>query len=580
MNGGECIARILTQQQVPFLFTLCGGHISPILVECKKQGIRVIDVRDEANAVFAADAVARLTGVPGVVAVTAGPGVTNTLTAIKNAQMAQSPVIILAGATATILKNRGSLQDIDQLSLVRSLVKWAISVKTLRHLAHALEQAFQIALDKVPGPVFLECPVDLLYEEALVREWYWKETGLHQPRGFGQKLVKLYLERHLKRQFQGSQKIVFASRFGPTSAVVPTNTISKTLEYLKNATRPLVVLGSQSVLSAHAVSQIAEAVKKLGVPTYLAGMARGLLGAEHPLQFRHQRNLALKNADLVLVLGFPFDFRLGYGRSISSKAKVIAVNRSFRELKKNRRPTLGICTDAGAFLIQLAQQYSSLENPERWEEWFQTLYGHEKKREEEIDAKAKAPTEGINPVKLFQVLESHLSPQSVLVADGGDFVATASYILRPRSPLSWLDPGVFGTLGVGAGFALGARLCRPSTEVWILYGDGSAGYTLSEFDTFVRHQIPVIAIVGNDGSWAQIAREQKEILKDEVGTVLRRSDYHRVVEGFGAKGLLLQAPEEIESTFEEAKKLARAGYPVLINAMIGTTDFRKGSISM
>ena len=172
MSGGERVAEVLVRQGVEFLFTLCGGHISPILVGCKKLGIRVIDVRDEVTAVFAADAVARLTGVPGVAAVTAGPGVTNTITAVKNAQLAQSPLVILGGATGTILKGRGSLQDIDQISLFRPHVKWVASASKVRELVPLVERAFLVARQGVPGPVFVECPVDLLYDEATVRDLY------------------------------------------------------------------------------------------------------------------------------------------------------------------------------------------------------------------------------------------------------------------------------------------------------------------------------------------------------------------------------------------------------------------------
>ena len=196
------------------------------------------------------------------------------------------------------------------------------------------------------------------------------------------------------------------------------------------------------------------------------------------------------------------------------------------------------------------------------------------------DSAAPAEPGLINPVHLFREMERTLAENSVLVADGGDFVATASYILSPRRPLSWLDPGVFGTLGVGGGFALGAKLCRPDADVWILYGDGSVAYSLAEFDTFARHGIPVIAVVGNDAGWMQIAREQVEILKDDVGTVLARSDYHKVAEGYGGRGLLLNRTEDIPAILDEAVRIARAGMPVLINVHLAKTEFRKGSISM
>jgi thiamine pyrophosphate-dependent acetolactate synthase large subunit-like protein len=201
-------------------------------------------------------------------------------------------------------------------------------------------------------------------------------------------------------------------------------------------------------------------------------------------------------------------------------------------------------------------------------------------REARITAMGQATVEGVNPIDFLKQLDGFLNDTSVLVADGGDFVATASYVLRPRGPLRWLDPGVFGTLGVGAGFALGARLCDPSSEVWLLYGDGAAGYSLQEFDTFVRHGVPVIAVVGNDASWAQIARDQVRILDDDVATVLRRTAYHKVVEGYGARGILVRTPDEIAPALREARAAAEKGVPVLINVWIGKTDFREGSVSM
>src|SRR5215470_13341364 len=201
-HGGDVIAEILDRHGVTHLFALCGGHISPILTGAQARSIRVVDVRDEANAVFAADAVSRMTGNIGVAAVTAGPGVTNTITAVKNAQMAQSPLVIFGGATATLLKGRGSLQDIDQMAVMKPITKWATQVKTVPSLAPVVERACQLALDGVPGPVFIEVPVDLLYPEATVREWYAKEAGLGKAKGIGAKAMELYVRGHLYRQFR------------------------------------------------------------------------------------------------------------------------------------------------------------------------------------------------------------------------------------------------------------------------------------------------------------------------------------------------------------------------------------------
>ncbi len=578
MHGGDLIGQVLERQGVKFLFTLCGGHISPILVGAKKHGVRVVDVRHEVNAVFAADAVARLTGVPGVAALTAGPGLTNTITAVKNAQMAQSPVVILGGATATFLKGRGSLQDIDQLALFKPHVKWVTSVKTVRGLVEALERGLAIAQADVPGPVFLECPVDLLYDEPTVRSLYPFQSEKEKPKGVGQKLLAWYLRRHLAHLFAGADQVEFAERITVNPPEATPAQVEHAISYLEKAERPVLVLGSQVVLGADRVDAVAQAVEKLGLPTYLAGMSRGLLGAESAIQLRHQRKNALKEADVVILAGFPCDFRLDYGRSIHRKAALISINRSPHDLKLNRRPTLGIHADPGTFLEALAGEVEKEEGD--WAPWMEKLQERDGARNAQIAEQGTVETEYLNPVGFCRQLDPLLADDSVLVADGGDFVGTAAYIVRPRGPLRWLDPGPFGTLGVGAGFALGAKLCRPDAEVWILYGDGSVGYTLNEFDTFVRHQIPVIAVVGNDACWMQIAREQIPMLEDDVGVMLARSDYHKVVEGFGAKGFKIEHHDQVEATLTAAKQAAAEGTPVLINAYLGKTDFRRGSLSM
>lgn len=576
MSGGDRIAEVLVRQGVRFLFTLCGGHISPILVGAKQRGIRVVDVRHEVDAVFAADAVFRLTGVPGVAAVTAGPGVTNTVTAIKNAQLAQSAVVLLGGAAATLLKGRGALQDIDQLALFQPHVKWAATAHRVKELVPTLEKAFAVARSGVPGPVFVECPVDLLYDEALVRDWYGAASKGGGLAGAG---MRFYLRRHVRRLFAGADRAQAAS---PPEIRPPSpegGAVRKAAAWLRKAGKPVLVLGSQTTLAPD-VAATARAIEALGAPVYLAGGARGLLGAGHRLQLRHKRKEALREADLVLLAGIPADFRLDYGRHINHNARLISVNRSEDDLRLNRKPDLPVHADPGVFLRALAAR---LGEGARWADWLETLRGRDQERESEIDAQAGEPPSSpalVNPVAICREIARSLDPDSVIVADGGDFVATAAYTVAPRQPLSWLDPGVFGTLGVGGGFALGAKLCRPEADVWILYGDGSVAYSLAEFDTFARHGIPVIAVVGNDAGWTQIAREQVDILKDDVGTVLARTDYHRVAEGYGGRGLLLQRIEDAPAVLAEAVRIARAGSPVLVNVHLDKTEFRKGSISM
>ena len=579
-DGGSIIADVLARRGVKHLFTLCGGHISPILVGCKARGIHVVDVRDEKNAVFAADAVARMTGIPGVAAVTAGPGVTNTITAVKNAQMAQSPVLIFGGATGTLLKGRGSLQDIDQLSLMRPITKFATSVKTLSNLEHTVQKALDIAVSGVPGPVFVEVPVDLLYPEHMVRDLYLKESGVLNAKSFGAKALGLYIRGHLYRQFHQPR---LALDLPIPDVKLPRvkssgEQIREIASLLRGAKRPALVIGSQAMVNCTDAESLARAVTAIGIPTWLGGAARGLLGRKSDIQFRHKRGAALKEADVVVVCGFPFDFRMTYGRAIGSKATLVAANLSGSEMRKNRRPDIGVEMHAGEFLEELSSAAGGTLGP--WDEWIATLRERESARDAQIIEQSKQKTDLVNPLDFFVQLENKMSDDAVLVVDGGDFVATASYILRPRAPLRWLDPGVFGTLGVGGGYAVGASLVYPGSEVWLIYGDGSSAYSLAEFDTCARHGLAPIAVIGSDGAWAQIAREQVEMLGDDVGTVLNRTPYHQVAEGYGGKGLLLTDPAKIESTLDEAKRIAKSGVPVCINVHIGTSDFRKGSISM
>ncbi len=573
-HGGDVVAAALQANGARFVFTLCGGHISPILTAARARGLRVVDVRDEATAVFAADAVSRLTGVPGVAAVTAGPGLTNTITALKNAQLAQSPVILLGGAAPTALQGRGALQDIDQRPLIAPHVKRFTKVRRVRDLGPAIYEAFAIARAGVPGPVFLECAVDLLYDEATVRRWYAEAGG--KGASVPDRLLRAYLNRHLQTLFGGAREGAPSTPPPVLPPLVSSASVRAAAAALSRAQKPLLVIGSQAVVRAAEAARVAAAAARMGVPVYLSGMARGLLGRDHALQMRHQRRQALRDSDCVVLAGVPCDFRLDYGRHVRRRATLIAANRSGREARMNRRPNVAAIGDAGLFLELLAEPLAG----HSWSSWTGELRARDLRRETEIDGQAAQEGECVNPVALLRMLDRHAAENAVMIGDGGDFVATASYIVRPRGPLSWLDPGVFGTLGVGAGFALGAALCRPESEIWILYGDGAFGYSLIEFDTFVRHGIPVIAIVGNDAGWSQIAREQVNMLHDDVATVLGRSDYHLAAAALGAEGILVRKTAEVPEALERARQAARAGKPVLINVWLDKTDFRAGSISM
>ena len=574
MNGGEIIARQLKSNGVQFLFTLCGGHVAPVYVEAEKAGIKVIDTRNEATAVFAADALSRLTGITGVAVVTAGPGITNSITALKNAQLAQSALLVIAGATATLLRNRGALQDIDQSSVVRSLVKKIIVVTRLKQLAPAVEKAMVLTGQGVPGPVYLECPVDLLYDEAVVREWYLS-ANKKKNNHFKEKFIQWYVDRHINRLFSGTDP--FIKKKKKENPATSFRQLQQLAAMINGSARPVLVIGSGALSEPGMTAELAAAVNQLGIPVYLSGMARGLLGHNNPIHFHHKRKEALKKADLIILAGLPCDFRLNYGKELSYKAKKITINLNKAELRKNISPRLAIHANPAACIIALQKEMTG---PENRNEWKKELQEREWLREKEIDEMANRSVPFINPVSLFQKMEQWLPENSIIISDGGDFAATASYILHPRKPLSWLDSGVYGTLGVGAGFALGAALSNPGAHVFIVYGDGSAGYSLSEFDTFTKLGLKICAIVGNNGSWEQVAREQVQLLGAATATVIPRSDYHLIAKAFGAGGERVETMNEFEEAFRNAMESMDKGVPYLINAIIGSTNFREGSISM
>ena len=568
---GLDIGSFFKQKNISSIFTLCGGHISPILVGCEKENIDIIQVRDEVSAVFAADAVSRLTDSIGVAIVTAGPGVTNTVTAIKNAQMAQSPVLLVGGAAATLLKGRGSLQDIDQISLLKTYVKSAVSVKKTRDVIPTLANAINKAISGVPGPVFVELPIDLLYPEEDIRNEFMNQLP---KSGFFGKIAQWYVNRHLNDLFSSKKSSI---KINPVKAFkLDQHKIDKAALSIVKAKKPVFLLGNQVTQNKEFLSMCLKSLDKLSAPVYTSGMARGCFNSSDKYFFRHNRKHALKNADVVVTLGVPLDFRLGYGFSVNKDATLISINKSKEDLNKNRKPDIAIHADP----TRIMHEIGKIINPPSCQEWIKELSVLEESREKEIQQFSETKTDFVNPVYLCKTIDKLIDENSILVADGGDFVGTASYTVRPRSALGWLDPGPFGTLGVGGGFAIGAKSSFPEKEVWVFYGDGASAYSLAEFDTLCRHKLPVIAIIGNDASWQQIAREQKQMLGSNIGTELAYNAYEKVAEGYGGKGYYVDNQESLFETLKLAKEDAKLGYPVLVNVKLSKSDFRKGSISI
>jgi acetolactate synthase-1/2/3 large subunit len=537
VHGGRLVSKALKRHGTTHLFTLCGGHIQAIYDGCLDDGIRVVDVRHEQTAGHAADGYARVTGRPGVCAVTAGPGVTDVVTAVANAQRGGIPMIVIGGAGPRALTDMGSLQDMNHVELMRPITKWSVSVPSTDRIQEYIDSAFRIAQANVPGPVFLEMPLDLLMNWADDAE---PPTGPAAP---------------------------------PRPAGDP-DAIERAANLLRDAQRPMFIVGSQLRWSPKRdiVRSFADAIE---APFYLNGMARGALPYAHSRLMTRSRKVALAQADVVFVFGTPFDFRLDYGRAINPSAKVVQVDLDGGEIGRNRRVDVAIDGDSGLVLAQLLAAVGEKKAPD----WLSTIRAAEDKSRAkmlaEIDSDANPP----NPLRVCAELGKRLSSNDIVVGDGGDFVATAAYVLKLEWPQLWMDPGPLGTLGVGPGYAMAAKLARPDANVVLVYGDGSFGLHAMEFEAMVRQGIPVIAVIGNDAGWTQIRRGQVEFYGEEraVATALEYTRYDKVVEAVGGFGAWVETVDQLGPALDAAFACGKAA---CVNVKIAKSDFRKGSISV
>lgn len=541
MHGGRIVARALKAEGVSHLFTLCGGHIQNIYDGCLDEGIRVVDVRHEQTAGHAADGWARVTGKPGVCAVTAGPGVTDVVTAVANAQRAGIPMIVIGGAGPVAYKHMGSLQDMDHVELMRPITKWSASVTEVRRLEEFITTAFRIATTGVPGPVFLEMPLDILMNFA-------DDSQLVRPTNY---------------------------RTEHTPAPSP-QAIEQVAELLKHAERPVAIVGSQLKWSQDR-DALARFVARYELPVFLNGMARGALTQEHPCFFSRSRRTALRKADVALVFGTPFDFRVDYGRTgtWANDVKVVQIDLDPEELGRNRSVDVGLPADTGHVLAALAKVVV----PRKGGEWLAAMRTEEDAKQAAMRAEMATDTDPPNPLRVCAELAKFVDEDTVVVGDGGDFVATAAYTLPVRWPGVWMDPGPLGTLGVGPGYAMAAKLARPNSKVIIVYGDGSFGLHGLEFEAMARQKIKVVGVIGNDAGWTQILRGQRDMFGDAraVATKLDYTHYEKVADAVGARGFWVEKTADLRGTFEQAFACPE---PALVNVKISSSDFRKGAISV
>jgi acetolactate synthase I/II/III large subunit len=545
VHGGRLVAQALKRHGTTHLFTLCGGHIQAIYDGCLDEKIRVVDVRHEQTAGHAADGYARVTGRPGVCAVTAGPGVTDVVTAVANAQRAGIPMICIGGAGPKVLCDMGSLQDMDCVTLMRPITKWSVQVPETRRIAEYIDAAFRVSQANVPGPVFLEMPLDLLMN-------FHEENDLPATRPFAE----------------------------PPRAGGDARSIAKAAELLAKAERPCFLVGTQIRWSPmrDAVKRAADA---FGVPFYLNGMARGSLPADHPGVFSRSRKFALAQADVVFVFGTPFDFRVDYGRAPTwaDGAKIVQIDLDGAELGRNRAVEVGIQGDSGLVLDQLIAAVGT----KKAQPWLEAVRAEETKRRGKMLAEIESNASPPNPLRVCAELGKRLGKNDIVIGDGGDFVATAANVLKMEWPQLWMDPGPLGTLGVGPGYAMAAQLARPDATTVLVYGDGSFGLHAMELEAMARQNIPCVCVIGNDAAWTQIRRGQVELYGPEraPATALEYTRYDKIVDACGGKGFWVEKAEDIGPALDAAFAYAKAERkPACVNVKIAASDFRKGAISV
>jgi len=510
--GGHVVARQLKNEGVRCVFTLCGGHVAPIYDGCLREGIDIIDTRHEQAAVHAADGWARLTRTAGVAIVTAGPGVTDGVTGVANAFQAQVPLVVLGGAAELRFIGKGALQEMEQTSLLRPITKASFTASDPRRLAEYIRTAFRIATSGVPGPVFVELPFDVLCTQ--VQDPYFPPAPRPWPRQPGDP-----------------------------------DAIRAAAQLVREARHPIVFAGSQ-IWWDDAADALRRFADKTNIPVLTNAMGRGSLPPDHPLSFSLARKKAFRAADLVIVVGTPLDFRVGYGAAIDARARIVQIDRDPTRIGQNREAHVALLGDARSILDQLTDALDAAEPTA----WIDELRVAERKAHAEIATHTTANSRPINHYRLAQAIADAIDPDTILIGDGGDCVALAARVIPLARPGQWLDPGPLGCLGVGAPFALAAKKLHPGRKVLVLSGDGSFGLNGFDFESCIRFNLPVTVVVGNDAAWGQIRGPQIMIFGAEraPATKLAPTRYDQIVAAMGGRGYHVEDPAELTSTIRTA----------------------------
>ena len=549
ISGGHLVAKGLKNEGVDTIFTLCGGHIIDIYDGCLDEGIRIIDVRHEQVAAHAADGYARQTGKLGCVVTTAGPGCTNAVTGIATALRSESPILHIGGQGSLSQHKMGSLQDLPHVDIMAPITKFSAGVRSTERIADMISMAAREAFSGAPGPAYLEIPRDVLDREIPVETARIPAAGSYRA---------------------------------STKSIGDPADIEKLAELLVKAERPCILLGSQ-VWMARGHEEALALVRGLNLPAYFNGAGRGLLPPGDPHYFNRTRRYAFDKADVIVIVGTPFDFRMGYGRRLRAEAKVVQIDMDYRTVGKNRDISLGLAGDPGAILkaVHDATTAAADNGAKGREAWLEELRAAEIKATDKLMSMFLSDSSPIHPYRVAWEINEFLTEDTIYIGDGGDVVTISAQAVQPRTPGHWMDPGALGSLGVGTGFALAAKLAHPNKEVLCYYGDGAFSMTAFDMETANRFGAPYIAVVGNNSSMNQIRYGQVAKYGEQrgnVGNKLGDVPYGMFAQMLGGYGEEVRDPNDIGPALRRAREAVRRdGKSAVINIWVDPNEYAPGT---
>ena len=550
ISGGHLVAKALKNEGVDTIFTLCGGHIIDIYDGCIDEGIRIIDVRHEQTAAHAADGYARQTGRLGCVVTTAGPGCTNAVTGVATAFRSESPILHIGGQSSLTQHKMGSLQDLPHVDMMKPITKFASGVFSTERIADMISMAARECFSGAYGPSYLEIPRDILDAEVQTAR-----VVVPKP---------------------GSYRSSVKSIGDPAD-------IEKLADILAKAERPAVLLGQQ-VWSSRGHEDAINFVRALDIPAYMNGASRGMLPQSDPHHFDRTRSDAFKNADVILIVGTPFDFRMGYGKRISKEATLVQVDQSYATVGKNRDISLGLAGDPGAILAAVSQAATGRIDDgarQQRQKWMVELREIEATKLDKLMPMFTTDQNPIHPYRLAYEINEFLGEDTIYIGDGGDIVTISAQAVRPRNPGQWMDPGALGSLGVGTGFSMAAKLAHPNKEVVCLYGDGAFGMTAFDMETAQRFGAPYLAGSGNNSAMNQIRYGQLSKYGEErgdVGNKLGDVPFSKFGDMIGGYGEEVTEASQIQPAMQRAREaIAKTGKCAVVNVWVDPNEYAPGT---